>query len=202
MTDLERKVGVVREAPEPLLRALRVIDPTAELLYLGNGRWMLGQVIPDCRIVKAGWMQLEANKGAAGKLEQMRLTGRLHGKRLVEALHEIRSRRIVAEARRLGFRPTAEYTFRGEPNGSIVRDQELMDFLWRHMSMNETSQLEAQDGEDRRAQALADAQDEHKARDAWRYAFTRSHAVTRHDDPTVQRVRSGFTRVQPSTLVS
>lgn len=37
-------VPVERETPLPVLAACRAIDPTAELLYIGEGRWWLGSV--------------------------------------------------------------------------------------------------------------------------------------------------------------
>lgn len=198
MTALERQVGVVREAPEPLLRALRVIDPTAELLYLGEGRWVLGHTVNDERVRKVGERALKANKGAANQLEKLRMIGKLRGARLDEARFEIRTKRIFGEARRLSFRPTSEYVFQGEPNGSIVRDQETMEFLYRHLSANETDRLADEEQDARKASAEKELQDEYRAADAWRYAFTRSHAVTRHDDPALQSVRSGFSRVPAS----
>lgn len=200
MTPFERVVGVEREAPGLLLRALRVIDPTAELLYLGRGRWLLGQVVSDRRIVKVGTRALRANRGASRAYENLKLRGKLSTAQIAAAEHDLKANDILARARMLGFRPTSEYTVIGEPSGAIVRDQEVMEYLYRHLTANETERLADEDATERADSAQKQLQDDGRARDAWHYAFTRSHAVTRIDDPRRDRVRSGFTKHKPVPL--
>lgn len=180
MTELERAVGVERTAPSELLRALRVIDPTAELVYFGAGRWRLGHLVPeDRRIAKAGQRLL----ASCARVLKVRKRPSV----------EDYQRHLFGKCRLFGFVPTAEYEVLGEPTAAIVRDQEVMDFLYRTVSAQEADAMYDHDELQRKAHADAMLTDEHRARDAWRYAFTRSHAVTRFDDPTRRQHRSGRT---------
>lgn len=180
MTGLERAVGVEREAPEGLLRALRVIDPTAELIYLGDGNWMLGRIRPSEPLRQAG--------------ARLARSCRLATKHRSTLLPTDYRRHLVAQLRMLGFQPTTEYHVQGEPTAAIVRDQEVMDFLWRTTSDDALSQMDDAGLVAKQAAARAEMLDEGRAADAWRYLFTRSHAITRVDDPTRDRVASGRTR--------
>lgn len=180
MTEVERLVAVEREAPEHLLRRLRVIDPTAELLYLGRGEWVLGVMTDDPRVRMAGKRLVQSCERVAAKLRAKDIT------------HDHRRRWRMGLARQLGFRLTAEYEIRGEPTAAIVRDQEAMDFLHRTLTMQGVTDLNDLDDVRRKAEAHADLTDDHRARDAWRYMFTRQHAMKRIDLSTGPR--SGFSR--------
>lgn len=182
MTALEAAVGVEREAPRDVLRGLRVIDPTAELIYLGTGRWLLGRVVSSAPIRAAG-ERLAASCTRATK------TRNTASRTLTPEDYD---RHLMAQLRLRGFQPTTEYRVCGEPTGAIVRDQEVMDFLYRTLSDDAVDALADEDHIARKAQARADLTDEARARDAWRWMFTRSHSVTRFGAGP-QRARSGFT---------
>lgn len=182
MTELEYAVGVEREAPRDVLRGLRVIDPTAELIYLGAGRWLLGRVVSSEPIRAAG-ERLAASCSRATK-------SRNTASRTLT--REDYDRHLMAQLRLRGFQPTTEYVVYGEPTGAIVRDQEVMDFLHRTLSDDAIDALADEDSTALKAAAHADLTDEARARAAWRYMFTRSHSVTRFGAGP-QRARSGFT---------
>lgn len=183
MTELEVAVGVERAAPDPVLRGLRVIDPTAELIYLGHGRWLLGRVVPHEPIRKAG----ERLAASCHRATKNRNTA---SRSLAQSDYD---RNLLAQLRLRGFQPTTEYRVYGEPTGAIVRDQEVMDFLYRTLSDASVDALADEDQTHRKATARADLTDEARGRAAWTYLFTRSHSVTRFDNRP-QRARSGFRR--------
>lgn len=178
MTELERRVGVERAAPPEVVRQLRVIDPAAELVYFGSGRWMLGRLVPDARIRKAGAALAKSCRNATA------------GRALVP---EDYGRQLMAQLRMQGFQPTTEYVLHGEPTAAIVREQEVMDFLWRHSNDYDRERLADRDYLQRKAETHHDLTDDARARDAYRYLFTRSHAARRIN--AYAGPRSGFTRV-------
>lgn len=174
MTELERAVGVEREAPTDLLHRLRVIDPTAELVYMGRGVWWLGRVVPNRVLRSAG----DRKVGAVAQVTRRRRpTAQEHRAHLVGRLQQH------------GFQFTAEYAV-NDPDGAILTDQQVMDFLYRTLTDGERDVLADRDEVRRRAEAHAELTDDARATDAWRYLFTRSHAVTR---PSVRALRSGRT---------
>lgn len=182
MTEVERYVGCERAAPGHLLRALRVTDPTAELLYMGDGVWWLGRIAPNRNIEQAG-QRLAAS---CRRVERK-------GRKLVP---EDRRRWMVAQARLAGFQATQEYHVVGEPTAAIVRDQEVMDFLHRTLSDEDRDRMADEDFVRAKAQAHADLTDDARGRDAWKYMFTRSHAVRRLDSPERYRPRAGRTLIR------
>ncbi|MCU1350614.1 MAG: hypothetical protein JWO56_3644 [Acidobacteria bacterium] len=179
MTPLELLVGVERTAPTELLRQLRVIDPSAELIYMGHGRWLLGRVLASRPIRAAG----ERLAGSCARVLQTRWR-----KAPLAADHH---RYRTAQLRLRDFQATQEYVVQGEPTGAIVRDQEVMDFLYRHVSEQQLDEMADEPKVAQQAAARADLADDRRAADAWRYLFTRSHSVTRHESDE-QKARSGF----------
>ena len=100
----------VREPPSELLRELREIDPTVDLHYAGDGRWILGAVRPNSE-----------RRQIAGKiLEQRRRIG-------------VRSyvRRLVPELGVHGFGLIGVWQIQGEPDGRIVNEFRYLDFCYR-----------------------------------------------------------------------
>lgn len=169
---------VEREAPGHVLRALRVIDPTAELIYMGEGRWLLGRLAPSSSIRVAGERLVESCRRAVKGRKPNALDAR---------------RYLFAQLRLNGFQPTAEYVFRGSPDSSVVIDQQLMDWMYRHTTDTELETAVDADMVKAREEARADMLDTARHAAAWRYAFTRSHSVTRFDDPTKARSKAGRT---------
>jgi hypothetical protein len=98
----------------------------------------------------------------------------------------------VAQLRLAGFVVTAEYILKGDPDSAIVNDQRCMDWMFRTMSDDEVDTAFHAEKEAERVEAHADLVDPARANAGWKYAFTRSHSVTRYDAPTSRRARSGF----------
>lgn len=172
-------VPQARYAPEDTRRRLRELDPTAECVYLGRGRWMVGKVRPNALV-----RQRAVNMLAKMDLELSQ------GKKLSEKGKEKARFALLALQ---GFRPVAEYHM-PEPDGSVIRDFEQSRWLWLHESENETwRQLERTEGdeEDRRRRILGD---EGLAREAWSRMFTTQMAHNGAFRPSETPVPSGRTR--------
>lgn len=169
---------IEREAPGHLLRALRVIDPTAEFVYMGEGRWLLGRLASTAAIRVAGQRLVESCKRAVEGRKPTPLDAR---------------RYLFAQLRLNGFQPTSEYVFQGEPDSSVVIDQQVMDWMYHNTSDSELETAVDADMVKAREDARADMLDTARHAAAWKYAFTRSHSVTRFDDPTKARQKAGRT---------
>lgn len=164
MTVLEQAVGGERFAPRHLLQQLKQVDKDAELVYVGDGAWWVGTYRPNIK-------------------------NRATGSRKVKVAQEMAD---VAEARRMervgrlqqaGFVYLKEYVVQGVPDGRIARDFEYADWMNR-MVVNTEHRFMAhmRDEKERgKEEARKDLADPGRAMDAWRYAFTGSHAVTRID---------------------
>lgn len=168
-----------RTPPPHVVEGLRALDPDAELVYWGWGKWVLGTMTNDVRLQPLGQRLLVSTLRAINK-RPWRVA-------LQRDVYRIR----MARLRLAGFRVTAEYELRGSPDSSIVNDQRCMDWMYRTMNDEAVDRALQADKEAARATALADLTDEARGRDGWKYMFTKSHSVTRFDGP-VQRARSGF----------
>lgn len=151
---------MTREAPVALVQRLREIEPLAELAYVGNGKWWLGRRDPNRALAKAGREKVRAAMAVERLTPEAVLThtvGRLQQEGLV----------FIAE-------------YEGEPDGRIVKDLEVMDFLWK---LNATQQRwEAAMDAEKKAEkelALKDMTDEGRAVDAWNYWRKGTFARTR-----------------------
>ena len=176
MTELERMVGVERTAPALLLQRIRDIEPLAELIYAGEGSWLLGRVAPNDLLAEAG-----LRKQRAVNVQTASVRAGLEAKRM----------HLLGRLQQRGFQYTA--AFEGEPDGRIVNELRRADYLWK-LSSNQyrfDEQFNAVDAG--KEAARADLTDPHKAADAWNYWRKLTHSVTRHDN--ISRPRSGHTRV-------
>lgn len=176
MTELERAAGVTREAPVALVQRLREIEPLAELAYVGGGKWWLGRRDPNSALAKAGQQKVRAAQAAERLTPEAVLT--YHVGRLQQA----------------GLVFIAEYD--GEPDGRIVKDLEVMDFLWK---LNATQQRweTAMDAEKKAEKdaAMKDMTDEGRAVDAWNYWRKGTFATTRSNPSTYKSGRTTHTRL-------
>lgn len=179
-----------RAPPAHIVRGLREIDPTAELVYFGNGRWLLGSVRRNAHAIGT------AEKMVANALRVIHWAiwkvSRKHKIAHVDQRTADRLHFALLACR--GFRPIGDYQIQGEVPWAVVEDFRRMDWLYRHTSDNEVDRALNEPREREVAAARADLVDPNRAKDAWHYAFTRTHSVTRHDPPDRQRVRSGFVR--------
>ncbi len=138
---------------------------------------MLGRVLSDERIRQAGQRQAKAAREAVKGRKPNKLDARRH---------------LVAQLRLYGFQPTSEFHVRGEPTARILREQELMQWLWTRSNRYDMERLADQEQADKQAKAQAEFQDEALHLDAFRYLTRLTHSVTRYGPPL--GVPSGRTR--------
>lgn len=145
-----------RDAPRDILAALRDVDPTADLYYLGDGKWVVGRVRPT----------VERYRGGALLYEQA-LRAAAHGEIRSEEqwYRRLRSARLTMQ----GFARVAMYEYPGDPDWRLVR--EFREAVWwanndRHDDeINRRADLaDHQQRRDARASLMDDA----KAREAAR----------------------------------
>lgn len=167
-----------RTAPEDIRRRLRELDPTAEIVYLGFGRWSIGRVRPTnesvriaTRMIRTYWSMKDAARASRRGVQRYRF----------------------AEACRQGFRPVAEYTMR-EPDDRIVKEFQASQYRMLNQRtdlLDEFEQVEAE----ARAERQKDLRDEGRARETLNYVkqsnFGRAVSSVA---PQVQPERSGWTR--------
>lgn len=177
---------VSRESPPHVVAGLREVDPTAELLYFRNGRWFMGTVRPQRDLIlRATRIVARALGVIARHVAQSKTGGR------VTVDRRSRDRLELFLLAMQGFRPIAEYVLHGEPDSAIVNDFRYRDWRYRHESDNEYWRKMDEALEAPRRAAHADLVDPARAHAAWEYVFTRSHPVTRVDDPMREVHRSG-----------
>lgn len=157
-----------RTCPAHTLRALREIDPAAEVLYLGpcarGGKWALGHV--------------EANVPLRARaVKNLRILNRMPMQRRDREW----SRRVrMEQAKYQGFR--TRFVYECDVPGSFVIENVRHAYYdnLRTREMEHVADLEAREYEASVARER-DLADKHRAHEAHHYAFTRSHAVTRRD---------------------
>ena len=144
-----------------MVARLRDVDPTAELIYLGAGQWLLGSVQPN---------------------EARRLAG---GRMIARQLALPPERRSVGAIRlgtlfRQGFRPIAIYEEADLDSGFVVADFRFRDWRYRHNAdrvfeerLDEVD--DAKDLERRIVQVIDMVHGEFP--DLHRYAFLKRHSV-------------------------
>lgn len=155
-----------RTCPADTLRALRAIEPTTEVIYLGpspkGGRWLLARVEPSSER-RAG-----AAKAIAGLL------------RIPHRRRDLGwSRRLwLARAKYQGLVPRYIYEC-VEPGSAIVEN--VRHAYYDNLNTRDGEAFAAYDAAEaaERAANEADLTNKHRAHEAHSYAFTRSHAVTR-----------------------
>lgn len=155
-----------RTVPPWTLRALREIDPNAEVLYLGpspkGGRWLLGTV------------DQTDNRLRARAAKALRVLGRVHPRKRDIAW----ARRYWLErAKYQGFRSRYVYEC-AEPAGYIVENVRHAFYDNQRTREQDVLASYVQEEDRRREAAERDLADKHRAHEAHRYAFTRSHRVT------------------------
>lgn len=152
-----------RLAPKEVIQRLREIDPMAELVYFGRGRWVLGVYGPNAERIAAARRRLSRLSHVPG--------------------HRAEVREMVQEARlhASGFRPIEWYTVQGEPGGAIVEDFRLRDFNYRNRrEATFAAALAESAGDNDRARQESRIHDwvDSTASDAWRHAFKHPHTVS------------------------
>lgn len=187
------------DAPSDILRQLRYVDPTADLLYLGWGQWQLVSVRPDRAKMDVGARRLEASS-----LQLRRWDADFSMSRAPGIFRRLWRRRLYWTAVSQGARPITKYHFafvRRFGLEAIVADFRRMDWMHRTATENavfdENNALYGLDFEKARARRDADLElrDESKALHVWDFLDKNPHSVTREASPDTRRHRSGFTTV-------
>lgn len=146
-------VSAHRDPPAHILRALRSIDPTVDLHYMGEGQWTLGSVRENsptrlqtaCKLIAHEWRKPNPEWG------QLRL-----GKMMLA-----------------GFYAIADYHLLGTPTMAIVYDFQARDWRWRNCPEETFEQhFDVTDGgpEERAMHEKFRDYAETEARAAYRYA--------------------------------
>ena len=103
-------VSSERDTPLDVLALLRQIDPTLELIYIGNGQWWVGAVTaPNKHRYRSGFRIMQ---------------------RVLKALDPDPCLAMHAELECQGFALIAAW--RGEPGGHLVDDVRRRDWEWRY----------------------------------------------------------------------
>lgn len=164
--------------PPEIDRALKEIDPNAELLHLGGSRWWLGIKAPNPEASRddgvLGHAKRHAKRPTSPQLDPAE-----KAVMQVELEKEFTMRQIMAS----GFRPVALYEVEGggAPGWDIVEDFRIRDYNFRtktedqirrdlkkHMSIEERDRPRIE-----RFGRLA----KEKASEVWRYALRRARSV-------------------------
>lgn len=176
MTRLEQVVGAERVAPTAVRQRLRNIEPAAELIYVGNGKWWVGRMEPHTDLARAGQQKVRAANRLTAQREVSPETAMLYR---------------VGRLQQEGFRMLAEYE--GDPDGRMVQDLEVADYLWRAHATFQRWQAAMESGtEEEKAKAKADLLSYDRAKDAWNYMFKGTFAATRTERTGP---KSGHTRL-------
>ena len=171
-----------RECPVDVRRALRALDPTSELVYLGPRHWMVGRVRPNQHVRKIAEQMLDD----AGNVLSVRARN----------APSRRLRIALAMLGLQGFRPVAEY-HTTDVDGRVVKD--FAESQWR---MLHTSDNDVQRGWDAEADAVRSANRKElgsveRGREAHRVAFSSNFGVAVPSRRSLtQPTRSGFQTIK------
>lgn len=142
-----------RTAPPELTRGLKEVDPTAELVYIGDGRWDLMRLRPknDDRAHVANAMLMNAYKACqVGKLQE-------HG-----WYRALRFARLL----RLGYVVFGRYRLERDPDWRIVHDFRRAIWEYTHDHNDETIEYKWNWRERKAEEIRARLGDRSAARDA------------------------------------
>jgi hypothetical protein len=166
-----------REAPEHVRRGLRLLDPTAEVIYMGDGVWLVGTVRPNT--VRRGIAERRLNTFVRAVSGGKRMSKR--------GIRKARAELLALQ----GFQPISEW--HGDISGRVIEDFIRSRWLMEHTSDDELFRQMDAETDALKEQARKEMQDEGRARELCRYVNTRSSsdALT---PKTTTPLRSGWTR--------
>lgn len=169
-----------RIAPSAIRQALRALDETAEVVYLGPRHWMVGRVRPNAEV-------------RAIAEAMLRDASTVLGVRAANASSR-RARVALALLGLQGFRPVAEYRT-NDLDDRVVRDFQVSQWRMRHTSDDQLFREIDQPDEARKEAARAEMQDRHRAGDAYRTAFHSNFGYAVSSVAKPERRSSARTRV-------
>lgn len=176
----------LRTAPVEVVRELRSLDPTMEIVYRGEGRWTVGRVRPNQlrRKQAEGVLTTAFSVLSVGKRFNARSKDKIEW-----ALMALQ-----------GFSPIQDYY--GEPDSSVVNDIRMKLWMLEHTSDDQFFRHLEEGREKAQQSAHNEMTDSERAKFAWKYAFTRSHTVTRLDDPHKQALQVPTGRTRHATITT
>jgi hypothetical protein len=151
-----------RECPGHVLRALRAVDPRADLLYLGEGCWQLLYQKADSAVAREGdkLIALERRRVAAAR-----------------RLPILRQARLMQQ----GARSLGDYFYQGEPDESIADEFRFkMGRTERELEEDFAVQLDVSEGGPRERRSLYVLKElrEAEGRSIFRHAFRHRVSIT------------------------
>lgn len=171
-----------RRPPPEVVRGLREIDPLAELVYVGHGRWLLGKVHPG------EWDKREEAIRAMDRWVELvaQLDPRDHEVPLKELLPGLFDRWNEKRLHVMGFQPLPTVWHMELPDSTMVEHFRRVDFIWRNITIEEEEErLRKMDGtadlEERKATIME--RFDQIYRSVWKHAF--KHPVTRRPGATI-----------------
>jgi hypothetical protein len=173
-------ISQARTAPDGVVRGLKEIDPTLDLLHSRDQRWILCRYAPDRIDREVAW------DGLKNWTASVRRSGRYD--RTAHA--RIRQCRLAL----VGWRQIGVYVVRNDDFGFIVSDARASQWLRDHTSDNQLFQeIDAQAYEKRQA-ARAEIADRERGRAVYQYVKQLNVMPSASLTPK-QPVRSGFQRI-------
>lgn len=169
-------VPMTREAPHDVVRGLRALDASTEVIYLGFGRWIVGRMRPTRDTTRIAARMLRTYWSMSAKARA--------SKRGVQRYH-------FALAALQGFRPVHEYTLR-DLDGRVVKDFRESQFRMLHQRGDLVSEWEREEAADLEARRAL-LRDELRAKDVIDYVKTSNFGRA---TPSVQ---SSIAPVVPTT---
>jgi hypothetical protein len=166
------QIPTLRVCPADVLRSIREVVETAELVYLGDAQWVLGDVQKSNTRERLGRYKMQRAGGA--KVRTPRDFARW------------RYVRWEGELLCQGFSPINVFA-QNDPDGRITEYLRVREYQWRanldaglrsvfYDGMHETEQLAAEREDEAELDALAQKTpllDEKRLREAWRWGFHR-----------------------------
>lgn len=170
-----------RTAPEWVSRELEEMDPTACVVHMGGARWAVGKIRP--------------NRAARKEAEAMFATWTQAIQKGAQLSAQGKARVRFAQLALLGFRVVTQLDLTNDMQWrTVVDDFRESRYRWLHApedgALKEIDALE----ERRREDARRGVEDPNRAKEAWKYAFTRSHSLAVSNTPK-DVVKSGWKRV-------
>lgn len=115
-----------RHAPPEVLQLLREIDPMAELVYIGRGRWLMGKYSEDWDKREKAIRQLEVWAEKVARIPMREADESLKA-RLPEIMDRWREKRLKA----MGFQPFLNVFYATDPDSTLVEIFRQNDWIWK-----------------------------------------------------------------------
>lgn len=120
-----------RTAPLHVLEGCRLVDPAAELLYAGDGTWILGVMRFSWPAYQQAWQTMAKLDRTITRLPYQGGTADENNPELVRRARSNAKKRAYHRLALHGWRQIAVYRVQGPPTSAITIDFQYRDFEWR-----------------------------------------------------------------------